>query len=92
MAQESTEMNLPRLRELAKAGQDGSIRPEELKELLEVLPEVIETLGKLLGRNFVSPKRSLTMCICGHSAWSHYAGSGKCETLLPSRCVCQKVQ
>lgn len=37
-------MNLPRLRELAKAGKDGSIRPEELKELFEALPEVLDAI------------------------------------------------
>jgi hypothetical protein len=35
-------MNLPRLRELAKAGKDGSIRPEELKELFEALPAFLD--------------------------------------------------
>lgn len=35
-------MNLPRLRELVKAGENGTLRPEELKELFEALPEVIE--------------------------------------------------
>jgi hypothetical protein len=40
-------MNLPRLRELAKAGKDGSIRPEELQELFAVLPESLEYLAKL---------------------------------------------
>ena len=35
-------MNLQRLRELAKAGKDGSIRPEELKELFEALPSVLD--------------------------------------------------
>jgi hypothetical protein len=35
-------MNLPRLRELAKAGKDGSIRPEELKELFAVLSSILE--------------------------------------------------
>lgn len=53
-------MNLPRLRELAKAGKDGTIRPEELKELFEALPEALEVLGKLLGRDFVSVKPCLS--------------------------------
>jgi hypothetical protein len=35
-------MNLPRLRELVKAGQEGKIRPEELQELFAALPEVLE--------------------------------------------------
>jgi hypothetical protein len=47
-------MNLPRLRELLKAWQDGSIREAELLELRDALPEVIAVLGKLLGRDFVS--------------------------------------
>lgn len=37
-------MNLPRLRELAKAGLDGTLRPEEARELFEALPEVITAL------------------------------------------------
>lgn len=47
-------MNLPRLRELAKAWQDGTIREVELAEIRDVLPEVLEVLAKLLGRNFIS--------------------------------------
>jgi hypothetical protein len=34
-------MNLPRLRELLKAWQDGSIREAELLELRDALPEVL---------------------------------------------------
>ena len=37
-------MNLPRLRELVKAGQEGSIRPDELQELFAALPEVLDAL------------------------------------------------
>ena len=37
-------MNIARLRELAAAGKDGTIRPEELKELFEVLPSVLGAL------------------------------------------------
>ena len=40
-------MNLPRLRELLKAWQDGSIREAELLELRDALPEVIEAAGRL---------------------------------------------
>lgn len=47
-------MNLPRLRALLAAWQDGSIREAELAELRDALPEVLEVLAKLLGRNFIS--------------------------------------
>jgi hypothetical protein len=47
-------MNLPRLRELLKAWQDGSIQEADLRELRDALPEVFMVLGKLLGRDFVS--------------------------------------
>lgn len=35
-------MSLARVKELAKAGVDGSIRPDELRELWTLLPAVIE--------------------------------------------------
>lgn len=35
-------MSLARVKELAKAGADGSIRPDELRELWALLPAVIE--------------------------------------------------
>ena len=38
-------MNLPRLRELHAAWQIGSIRTDELTELRDMLPEVMETFG-----------------------------------------------
>lgn len=41
-------MNLPRLRELVKAWQDGSIREAELHELRDALPEVFEELDAAL--------------------------------------------
>lgn len=41
------EMNLPRLRELVKAWQDGSIRVDELTELRDALPEVFDQTEKL---------------------------------------------
>ncbi len=37
-------MNIPRLRGLATAGKAGSITPEELKELFEALPSVLDAL------------------------------------------------
>lgn len=35
-------MSLARVKELAKAGADGSIRPDELRELWALLPAVVE--------------------------------------------------
>jgi hypothetical protein len=37
-------MNLLRLRELAKAGKAGTLRPEEAKELFEALPAALSRL------------------------------------------------
>jgi hypothetical protein len=55
-------MNLPRLRELAKAGKAGTLRPEEAKELFEALPGVLSQLDdavKLL-RELASIHRGFT--------------------------------
>lgn len=41
-------MNLRRLRELTAAGQAGTIRPEELKELFEALPSVLDAAASEL--------------------------------------------
>lgn len=54
-------MNLSRLRELHAAWQDGSIRVDELTELRDMLPEVINTLEdakELLRRLYLLPLRT----------------------------------
>ena len=54
-------MNLPRLRALLAAWQDGSIRTDELTELRDMLPEVINTLEdakELLRRLYLLPLRT----------------------------------
>lgn len=38
-------MDLTRLRELAQAGKDGALRPEEAKELFDALPEVFARMS-----------------------------------------------
>ena len=81
-------MNIARLRELAAAGKDGTIRPEELKELFEALPEV---LGKVEASE-PKTRQSHVMCKCGHSAWSHFASNGSCKVLLPFVCDCTAFQ
>jgi len=81
-------MNLPRLRELAKAGKDGSIRPEELKELFEALPEVIASgecwqKGEALWREL--NERTIP---CGHKVEDLIGGAGfltKCGACLAAR-------
>lgn len=50
-------MNLPRLRELVKAWQDGTIREAELCELRDALPEVLDLAET--GQNFVEAVRTL---------------------------------
>mgnify|MGYP001578258710 CR=1 FL=1 len=56
-------MNLPRLRELVAMGKDGSIRPEELKELFGALPEVIERFEKL---EIAKARRAVPNAGCVH--------------------------
>ena len=54
-------MNLPRLRELHAAWCNGSIRTDELTELRDMLPEVLDSLGnakELLRRLYLLPLRT----------------------------------
>ena len=53
-------VNLPRLRELLKAWQDGSIREAELLELRDALPEVLDLA--LTGENFIEALKKLREC------------------------------
>jgi ATP:corrinoid adenosyltransferase len=53
-------MNIHRLRELIAAGKAGSIRPEELKELFEALPDVLDLA--LTGENFIEALKKLQEC------------------------------
>ena len=50
-------MNLARLRELTAAGQAGTIRPEELKELFEVLPSVLSEYDAMASAALRAQKR-----------------------------------
>jgi hypothetical protein len=56
-------MNLSRLRDLAQAGKDGSIRPEELKELFESLPSCLDKLDDavVLLRRMAVRRHGLTL-------------------------------
>ena len=54
-------MNLSRLRELHAAWCNGSIRTDELTELRDMLPEVMDSLGnakELLRRLYLLPLRT----------------------------------
>lgn len=54
-------MNLSRLRELHAAWCNGSIRTDELTELRDMLPEVLDSLGnakELLRRLYLLPLRT----------------------------------
>lgn len=86
-------MNTARLREFCDAFDKGVLQDEGMRELVALAREAADGADDmevaLAASAIVS--RSTTMCECGHSAWSHFAGSGKCEVLLPSRCECQKV-
>lgn len=50
-------MNLPRLRELLAAWQDGTIREAELLELRDALPKVLDLAET--GQNFVEAVKTL---------------------------------
>jgi hypothetical protein len=73
-------MNLLRLRELAKAGKDGTITPEELKELFEALPEVLahfapETCKSCNGTAFDDDAEICQACERPYAVWCSRCGS-----------------
>ena len=68
-------MNLARLRELTAAGQAGTIRPEELKELFEALPDVIEAAMHDQRRAFA--KNTIAISISDESSFDYDGYTGR---------------
>lgn len=78
-------MNLPRLRELVKAGKDGSIRSEELKELFEALPEVFANAEAWQKGADLWHELNAREILCGHKVEDLIGGAGhvtKCAACL----------
>jgi hypothetical protein len=78
-------LNLTRLRGLVKAGKDGTIQPEELKELFEALPLVLADAEAWRKGMALLDELRERVIPCGHKIEDLIGGEGhvtKCGACL----------